>query len=65
MSTVRYENEDAIFYFDLQDVEPILKHLLSEPNVCQAAKLLETISSHHADHPGHIRLFPVYHSGSL
>ena len=49
MSTVRYETDDAIFYFDLQDVERILKDLISKYNVTEAAKLLEIISSHPAD----------------
>ena len=49
MSTVRYETDDAIFYFDLEDVEQILKHLLSENNIPEAVKLLRTISSNPAD----------------
>ena len=49
MPTVRYENDDAIFYFDLQDVERILKLLISEYAVPEASKLSETITSHPAD----------------
>jgi len=49
MPTVRYENDDAIFYFDLQDVERILKLLISKYAVPEASKLLEKISSHSAN----------------
>ena len=49
MSTVRYENDDAIFYFDVRDVERILKQIISEHDVPGAVRLLETIASHPAD----------------
>ena len=67
MTTIRYEADDAIFYFDLQNVERILKDLISKHNVPEAAKLLEIISSHPRRlecHPYQIHLFPVHHSGS-
>ena len=49
MSTARYENKEAILYLDVQDVEQILCHLISEDNVPEAAELLEKIHSHPAD----------------